>query len=340
MEERIDRVDATILKVLSEFGGPVGAARIGRELETMGIEVRPRTIRFRLNRMDEVGLTECVSRRAGRRILPRGREELGRVHVIDKLGFVAARMDVLSYRMTFDPLKQAGSIIANVVLVRRQDLSRSIYAMSPVLGAGLGMGSRWALAQQGEVLSGVRVPPGRVGMATVCSVVVNGMLLRRGVPVVSRFGGLLELRDHKPVRFVQLIEYRGTTMDPLDAYIKAGMTTVGACAESGNGVIGASFREVPTVALDAVTLAQRDMKGCGLSGILMTGQPNQPLLGIPVSDGHTGMIVIGGMNPFAAMSEAGIPVELESLSGLEDWDRFKPYDDFESIARRRSPYVD
>ena len=126
MEERIDRVDATILKVLSEFGGPVGAARIGRELETMGIEVRPRTIRFRLNRMDEVGLTECVSRRAGRRILPRGREELGRVHVIDKLGFVAARMDVLSYRMTFDPLKQAGSIIANVVLVRRQDLSRSI----------------------------------------------------------------------------------------------------------------------------------------------------------------------------------------------------------------------
>lgn len=340
MDDRIDRIDAAILKVLSENGGAVGAARIGRELVGMGVEVRPRTIRFRLGRMDDAGLTECVSRRAGRRILERGRDELSRVHVIERLGFVAARMDVLSYRMTFDPGEGHGSIIANVAMLRRQDLQRSIEVLSPVLEADLGMGTKMALARQGEVIAGVRVPPGRVGVATVCSVVVNGILLKRGIPVVSRFGGLLELRDMRPVRFVQLIEYRGTTFDPLEAFIKAGMTSAARCAETGAGVIGASFREVPTVALGAALEAGREMKAFGVSGILLTGQPNQPLLDIPVSEGRTGMIVIGGMNPFAALFEAGVPVELESLTGLDDWDRFKQYRDFAAFAKRRTPYVE
>jgi len=148
------------------------------------------------------------------------------------------------------------------------------------------------------------------------------------------------MRDGEPVRFVQLIDYAGTTMDPLEAYIRAGMTSVGECAASGSGIVGASFREVPTVAFDAVTQAARERRALGLSGILVSGQPNQPLLDIPVAEGRTGMIVIGGMNPFAAMYEAGIPFELESLTGLEDWSRFQPFREFRTMARRRSPYVD
>lgn len=340
MQQKLDRTDAAILKVLSEHEGAVGAARIGRDLVKMGVEVRPRTIRFRLGRLDEAGLTECVSRRAGRRLLPLGHEELKHVHVIAKLGFVAARVDVLAYRMTFDPREQTGSIIANVATVRRGDLVRAMQIIEPVFAAGLGMGDRLALAEPGDVLAGVRIPPGRIGLATVCSVAVNGMMLKQGVPVLSRFGGLLEMRDGEPVRFVQLIDYAGTTMDPLEAFIRAGMTSVAACAEKGSGIIGASFREVPTVALEAVRQMDRERRGLGLSGILVVGQPNQPLLDIPVSEGRTGMIVMGGMNPFAAMFETGIPFEIESLSGLEEWEHFRPFESYRSMARRRSPYVD
>jgi len=285
-------------------------------------------------------LTECVSRREGRRLLSAGREELARSHVIERLGFVAARVDVLAYRMTFDPDKESGSITANVATLKRQDLTRALQAIQPVLSAGLGMGDRLAFAEQGDVLAGVRIPPGRVGLATVCSVVVNGMMLKRGVPVVSRFGGLLEMCDGKPVRFVQMIDYAGSTMDPLEVFIKAGMTRVAACAENGTGIIGASFREVPTVALDAVVESGRERQALGLSGILVIGQPNQPLLDVPVSAGRTGIIVIGGMNPFAAMFETGIPFEIDSLSGLEQWERFRPHTEFRTMARRRSPYVD
>jgi len=183
MHEQLDRTDAAILKVLSEHDGPMGAARIARDLMKMGVEISPRTIRYRLGQLDDAGLTICVSRRAGRRLLPAGREELSRVHVIEKLGFVAARVDVLAYRMTFRSEEEAGSIIANVATLRRQDLTRALQTIQPIFEAGLGMGDRLAFAEQGDVLAGVRIPPGRVGLATVCSVVVNGMLLKRGIPV-------------------------------------------------------------------------------------------------------------------------------------------------------------
>jgi HTH-type transcriptional regulator, global nitrogen regulator NrpRI len=335
-----DRVDAAILNVLAEQDGAAGAARIGRELARMGVNVQPRTIRFRLARMDAAGLTERVSRRAGRRLLPAGRKELEQAHIMERLGFVAARVDVLAYRMTFDPRASAGSIIANVALIRRRDLARALQIIEPILNAGLGMGNRLAVAHAGELLAGVRIPPGRIGVATVCSVVVNGMLLKRGIPVDSRFGGLLELRDGAPSRFVHLIDYAGTTIDPLEAFIKAGMTSVGACAASGSGIIGASFREVPAVARDAVLQAEKERRAAGLSGILVTGRPNQSLLEIPVSEGRIGMVVIGGMNPFAALFEAGIPVDIESLSGLEDWERFQPYTAFRTMAHVRAPYID
>lgn len=161
------------------------------------------------------------------------------------------------------------------------------------------------------------------------------MLLKRGVPVVSRFGGLLEIRDGEPVRFVQLIDYAGTTADPLEIYIRAGLTSVQRAAETGNGIVGASFREVPAMALDAVEQALREWPALGRSGVLVVGLPNRPLLDVPVAEGRAGMIVIGGMNPFAAMYEAGVAFELESLAGLEAWSEFRRFDEFRTMARRR-----
>ncbi len=82
------------------------------------------------------------------------------------------------------------------------------------------------------------------------------------------------------------------------------------------------------------------MDSLGLGGILAIGAPNRPLLGINVAEGKTGMIVSGGMNPFAAMSEAGVSVEIESLSCLEHCSRFSHFEDIARRGRRRSPFID
>lgn len=328
---RGERAKVSILKALQELQGPVGGTKLMERLGAMGLVMQPRTIRFYLQQMDQDGLTQFVSRRRGRRITERGLEELAHANVIEKVGFVAARVDTMGYKMSFSNRRGKGTIITNIALVDRRVLGMALREIESVFAAGYGMGSRLAVADGGERLGEVATPEGLAAIGTVCSVTVNGILLKEGIPVTSRFGGLVEIRDGQPLRFVELIEYAGSTVDPLEAFIKAGMTRVRDCVRAGTGVVGASFREIPSVALGDMVRIQRDMEASGLGGVLMLGKPNRPLLDVPVAEGRTGVIVIGGLNPVAAVYEAGIRVTMSSLAGLEDYSSFGSYKD---VCRR------
>jgi hypothetical protein len=151
--------------------------------------------------------------------------------------------------------------------------------------------------------------------------------MSEGIPATSRYGGLIEMRQGRPVRFVELMEYSGVTVDPLETFIRAGMTDVRGAAGKETGVISASFREIPSVALDDARRVFDRLQRSGMGGILMIGRPGQPLLDIPVAEGRTGFIVVGGLNPLAAVVEAGISCELKSLSGLEEFSLFSTFDE-------------
>ena len=63
------------------------------------------------------------------------------------------------------------------------------------------MGNRMQIAGPGSRLGHWQVEPGSYGIATVCSVTINGIFLAQGIPATSRFGGLLQMSGSKPVRF-------------------------------------------------------------------------------------------------------------------------------------------
>jgi hypothetical protein len=46
------------------------------------------------------------------------------------------------------------------------------------------------------------------------------------------------------------------------------------------------------------------------------GEPSRPLLDIPVRQGRAGLVVVAGLNPLAAVQEAGIPTENRALARL------------------------
>lgn len=340
MHPKTDRARKAILKVLAEAGGPAGAARIAAAVGQRGLELQPRSVRFHLLQLDREGLTRFVSRRRGRELTPRGREELARGDVIDKLGFVASRVDDLGFRMDFDRRTGRGSVIVNVAQIAEDDLSRALINMEPVFRARLGMGGRLAFATSGGRIGDYEAPAGFVAFGTVCSVALNGILLKAGIPVTSRFGGLVELRGGRPFRLLDLIEYRGTTTDPLELFIRAGLTRVLAGTRSGDGVIGVSFREIPNAAVREVQRIHQEMKRHDFTPILEFGRPNQPLLDVPVAEGRTGMLVMGGLNAFAALRESGIPMTLLPLAGLADYDDFHPFRDVALRGRRSSPMID
>ncbi len=65
------------------------------------------------------------------------------------------------------------------------------------------------------------------------------------MPVKSAFGGILEIAEKSPVRFLEIIKYGGTSIDPIEVFIKGGMIDISGILKSGNGRSGASFIEFP-----------------------------------------------------------------------------------------------
>jgi len=63
--------------------------------------------------------------------------------------------------------------------------------MSDVFARGLCSSPLVAIAGSQEMIGGIQVPLDCVAFVTVCSIVVNGCLLKAGVPIDSKFGGIL-----------------------------------------------------------------------------------------------------------------------------------------------------
>ena len=324
MDIRTQRRMMAILGVLQDVPGPVGSDRISRTLLLSNIDLSERTIRNYLAQADALGWTENLGRR-GRRLTERGRKELSGALVMDKVGFVAARVDELAYQMDFDPVTRQGKIILNLSTVHGDDIRAAIEAMEKVYGANFGMGRLGIVGKPGTRIGDVTVPKNCYAIGTVCSVSINGIFLRASIATTSRFGGLLEIEDRQPRRFTQIINYDGSSLDPLEVFIRGHMTSVAQAARTGSGILGASFREVPMVALPEVHRLAALSEKAGLGGLFAIGAPNQPLLDIPVGQGRVGLVVCGGLNPMAAVVEAGIPVTSTAMSTLCEFSALKNY---------------
>jgi repressor of nif and glnA expression len=324
-----EKTRLAILKILNDTSHPIGAAKIQGALLSSGLEVQPRTIRFHLLALDATGLTTQVSRRTGRLITDKGREELSRANIVNKVGVVASRVDNLSYRMSFRPSLKTGTVVINISLIQPEHLSRALNEMKLAFRHNFAISPRIIIAQPGEPIAGTIAPKNYISIGTVCSVTVSGALLHEGIPVKARFSGLIEIKNRIPIRFVELIEYGGTTLDPLEIFIQANMTRVRDVILTGNGILCAGFREIPTAALDDVKEIARKMRNMGLGGIVELGQPNQAVLGVPVSEGHAGLIVYGGLNPIALLRESGIPVVIKSMAGLENYSALKTIEEYQ-----------
>lgn len=304
----IERKTIAILDILSESQSPLGARILARALEDRGIDLSERTVRYHLLHMDMAGLTENVGR-CGRIITETGLRELERALAQDRLGMVIAKIDELSYQMNFDLQKGEGDVLLNLTFIKSDDLSDVLSSMLLAFNERICLSNRIAVFESGEEISGRIVPEGKLGIGTVCSVTINAILIKSGIPVSSRFGGLLELRNMNPVRFAHIINYSGSTLDPIEIFIKSGMTSVRDASTTGSGMICASFRDIPSASLTETNDLIYEMKRVGLDGMIKTGKPNSDLLGIHVGRGRAGLVVTGGLNPIACAEEAGIATE-------------------------------
>ncbi len=322
----IERKYIAILRILSEFNNPAGALIISRKLEEEGIHLTERAVRFHLQMMDEKELTRVVGKhgRSGRQITEKGREELENALVSDKVGMISSRMDELSYKTNLDLQTKQGNIILNVSLIPKTNFNQAIELIKEVFKSNICVGPLAKIADEDEKLGNIAIPQGMKALGTVCSVTISGILLHHRIPVKSRFGGILQIQNHIPTRFTEIIEYGSTSLDPAEIFIKGKMTDVLGAVRTGSGKVLASFREVPIACLDKVEEILGQLAEIGLCGTMVIGEPNQPTLQMPVSNGYAGLVILAGLNPLATVEEAKIDTINTSLCDIMQFSELNP----------------
>jgi repressor of nif and glnA expression len=180
MSKKNEKKQLAILRILHNVGKPMGSARMIERLAAMGQEISERTARNYLQDMDSRGLTRNLGRR-GRIITALGQQELDSARVFEKVGFLAAKIDQLTYQMSFDLYRKTGTVIVNVSLFDRQQAAAIVPLVQRVYAAGYSMGSLMVMFGPGESIGATVIPEGYLGLGTVCSITLNGVL-RRAFP--------------------------------------------------------------------------------------------------------------------------------------------------------------
>ncbi|MBI9102305.1 MAG: DUF128 domain-containing protein [Spirochaetales bacterium] len=334
MSDKVEKKKLSILRILGEINRPTSSHKITEYLNSRGYEVSERTVRFHLLSMDKEGLTEYVGRH-GRRLTELGRKELSQARVFEKVGFLNSRIDEMTCLMNFDPATKKGRLIVNTSLMKIADIDEACEALTPIFDAGFCMGELVTLFTPGMVMGGEVVPEDSIGLGTICSFNLNGIMVRNGIPVQSLFGGLIEIHDSQLVRFLEIIKYAGTSIEPLEIFIKSGMLDFSEAAENGNARVGGNFMEIPSICRERVLEISNEMEAAGLGKVYALGWPGHSLLEIPLNSGRIGGILLGGLNPLAEVAGRGISVVSHAVCDLVEYNSLFHYSDFMNQVHKK-----
>ncbi|VVB55452.1 Global nitrogen regulator NrpRII [uncultured archaeon] len=234
------------------------------------------------------------------------------------LMFIISRIENMMYEVTFDPVKRNGKIIVNISIVNESDFKKIIGLFRQAIHSGLAVSPYIKIIRAEEKIGNVKIETGKIGIATACSITIDGVLLKAGIPVKPILGGVVEIHEGSPLRFTDVLTYDSTTIDPLDVFMSQELTSVTQMINTGTGKILANLREAPMSARDRIEQVLDSLVEAGFSCILEVGEPNNDILGIQVGRDKLGIAVIGGTNPMALVQENDIEIDTQELSILLD----------------------
>ena len=302
------RKETEILRLLSEYNKPVGSTLLREELRKRGFLLSERTVRYHLQLLEMKGLV-LGHERSGRTITPQGLEELSRSLASHRLGFVVTRFLSMAYSVTYDPNVDSGKVVANVSIIDKNFHDKTIETVKALREMNLLPAPYIKIVDEGEEYQDISVPKGNIALFTVCDLTIDGVLMHAGIPLIYKYGGLVQTVNRKPVRFVEIISYEGTTIPPLEVFVRTNQTSITRILETGSGMLLVALREIPAEAREKTVKILTDLKNKGWGCVLAIGEPNEPMLGVPVSMDRFGLCMIGGLVPAAAMMELGAKVE-------------------------------
>lgn len=317
MDPQIERKLIEIMRVINETDKPIGARAIADELNDRGYDIGERAVRYHLRILDERGFTRKHGY-AGRTLTELGESEMSDALIGDRFGFVISQIEEMAFRTTINPKTSEGVVPVNISYFAKEDLETVIDVISYTAHSGYMISPKVRIFEEDEDL--IFLPPGKVGIATVCSVTFDGLLLKSGIPVEPSYGGILQIENRKPSYFLDLISYSGTSIDPIQIFMKRKPTSVLEVVETGEGKILANIRQINLSAYDRVIeiIQQAEKMGLG-GGCFPPGEIDGSLLGAPIEMGKFGIAIVGGINGICALEETGIRIETNPVSTVMEY---------------------
>jgi len=303
---RTERKYVEILRILKEHRDPMGAKRLSELMSERGFVLSDRAVQYYLSYLDTMGFTEKVGNQ-GRILTPLGLEETDNALVEDRIGFIISKLERLAYRSTFDPATGTGDVAYNLSMVPTEYAEKVTTAFDEVIQAGCGFFNSYRIIGHDP-----RVPHDHTGFMTICSISMDGVFQRQGIPVRMAYGGRLEMENGTPRQFRDLIAYRGTTIDPLELFISAHLTTISSFAQSKSGIALANVREIPCAARSRAEETIRQMNSCGFVFPVTMG--NQ-VFNLPQNPYRLSIVAFSGLNYIGNTVEHGIPIKTEIGAG-------------------------
>jgi repressor of nif and glnA expression len=329
MPQETDRKMMEILRILADRSEVLGAKTIAEELRKKGYDLGERAVRYHMRILDEKGFTERIGY-AGRQITPEGIKELEKGLIYDQVDFIFSKFEDMMYQTTLNPKTGFGKVVVNTSTFRYDEEVMDI--IKDTFNKGIAV----------SPYVKINTPPdgdyeNLMEMETICGTTIDGMLLKAGIPVVPKFGGLVEIENYIPQGFTELIAYKKTSMTPLEAFTDREMTSVLGVAVEGNGNIPANFRLIPATARDDATNLFKALQKIGISGLLKIGKPGKPVLGVPVNKDMVGIAVIGGISPLCAAKESGYEIDIKMAENTVEFSDMEPISQPKYIIKKVGP---
>jgi len=319
-----------IMRILADREEVLGAKTIAEELKKKGYDLGERAVRYHMRILDEKGFTERIGY-AGRQITNKGIKELEKGLIYDQVDFIFSKFEDMIYQTTLNPTDGTGKVIVNTSSFKyEKDL---IEILKSVFKKGI------AVSPYVKFLEPVAEDGDTVKLETVCGTTVDGMLLGMGIPVIPKYGGIVNVEDYVPTRFTELISYKKTSMTPLEAFTAKDMTSVLQVIENGNGSIPANFRLIPKSARENAVKIFDKLQNIGISGLLKLGNEGESVLGIPVDDNMVGVAVIGGIAPLCAAKEAGFDVNIKLAENTIEFGEMQSIVDPKPVLKTTGPEI-
>ena len=230
----------------------------------------------------------------------------------EKISLVLSKSLNLIQQVNFDVEKQKGDIIANISYVDKDNIDRALSIMEDTYNSNPKfINPYYKLVEHPE-------KDDMVGIATICSLSIDGILINNGIMSNPTYSGLLELTE--PPLFIDLISYNGTTLDPHKIFLSKNMTSI--TGGDGPSKILASVKEIPYVARDHAVELLEILNNIGFS-IYKIGKPREFVYNSKVENYNFGVITGGGLNSIGAVKESGVPIQVKALEKMMPFEKME-----------------